>query len=209
MAKKKPRKPNAAYMLPDKPSKKYVKCLLALDPGSRNMGISCVGVTKKGKVRVLANSILTNPFTTMVGDIKEQKQLFLGEIDSWVKLYKPNGIIMERFQSRGGMGPLIELVTLMLGILVGTYNLPIKMITAATWKNAWHRKNEEELNDMYKECLTTPHQLDSILIGCYGLHVATGMPTIGSAKGIMRQAADTSLLPLIKRKGLKCLKPKN
>lgn len=203
MAKKKPRKPNATYELPAKPSQKYKKCVLALDPGSRNMGISCVGITQKGKVVVLANSILTNPIISMVDDIAGQKQRFTDELDQWMLLFRPNGIILERFQSRGGMGPLIELVTLMLGIILTRYKRPVKFITAATWKNAFHRKYDAELDSMYKVCKTPPHQLDATLIGCYGLEFGLPGPIHYTPEGIMDQVAATSLLPLIKRKGVK------
>ena len=199
MAKKKNRKPNATYRLPEKPSKKYDKCVLALDPGSRNMGISCVGV-RKGKVKVLANSILMNPITSMVDDIQGQKQKFTDELDQWMLLYRPKGIILERFQSRGGMGPLIELVTLMLGIILTRYKVPVKFITAATWKNAFHRQFDAQLDDMYKICRTAPHPLDATLIGCYGLEFGLPYKVRYRPKDIMKQVEETSLLPLINRK---------
>lgn len=201
MAKKKVRKPNARYELPAKPSKKYKKCVLCLDPGSRNMGISCVGITKKGKAVVLANSILMNPITSLVENLQGQKQAFTDELDQWMLLFRPNGIIIERFQSRGGMGPLIEIISLMLGIILQRYKRPVKFITAATWKNAFHRRFDPlELDDMYKVCRTPPHQLDATFIGCYGLDFGLPDGLKYDPQEIMRQVEETSLLPLINRK---------
>lgn len=198
-AKKAP-KPNKPYTLPSK-ARFTEKRVLSLDPGSKNMGIACVGM-RKGKVRVLANAIMMNPFTSLASGVVGQKETFLKEIDAWVKLYKPTGIIMERFQSRGGMGPLIELVSVMLGVILARYNMPIKFITAATWKNAYRRRFGEviELDDMYDEILTTPHQLDATLIGCYGLDIGIEAGVQYSPAGIMHQVEKTSLLPLKKRR---------
>lgn len=199
--KKKVQKPNAEYKL--KPTQvKTVKRLLCLDPGSRNMGISCVGIDSKGRIKVIANSILTLPITSLVENINRSIRKFLREIDRWVRLYKPDGFIMERFQSRGLQGPLIELVTFMIAAICTRYaDKPCKLLTAATWKNKFHRRFDEKLDAIYKVCATTPHQLDSVLIGCYGLEFGTKADIDYDYTDIVAQTEKTSLLPLRKIRG--------
>lgn len=202
MAKKKIRKPNPTYTHDKIVDLSDTKIrILSLDPGSRNMGVAVVGLTKSNQVKVLANSIMTNPLHDLKGSMKEQLELFRKELDEWVSIYKPKGIIMERFQARSAGGPLIELVCLMLGIVLERYNLSIRFIPAAQWKNAFNRRfNEYELNTIYKYCKTTPHQLDAILIGCYGLQLGSRDLIKYSPDSIIKQAALTSRLKLINRK---------
>lgn len=198
-------KPNAEYELPKKfPA--TTKRILALDPGSRNMGISCVGVNKKGDFVVLANAIMMHPITNLVENVNKSINIYLREVDMWVKLFKPDGFIMERFQSRGGLsGPLIELVSGMTLSLCTEYRAkPCKLITAATWKNNFHRKfNDVKLDDLYKQCRTTSHQLDSVLIGCFGLEYGLRNSVNYDYADIIEQAEKTALLKLRNIRGAK------
>lgn len=193
---KKPPKPNAEYEL-HAPSVKAKYRVLALDPGSRNMGISVVGIHNK-KVKVIANSLMTNPMTSLVNGLNTSLNVYLAEIDRWITKYEPECIILERFQSRGGMGPLIELVSGMVMAVCTEYrDRPCKVITAATWKNQFHRTFKDyELNDVYPECLTTPHQLDATLIGIYGLQLVTRTEWEYEPWDIVAQVEATSCLPL-------------
>jgi hypothetical protein len=195
MAKKKIPKPNKPYTL--EPCKRKHDCrILSLDPGSRNFGISVVGV-KDGVIDVVANSMFTNPITSLVDRHKTQRQVFLDELDLWLNLYKPNAVIAERFQSRGGMGPLIELVSTMNAIIgMRALDLPCKFITAATWKNQWHRRFTTPLDYMYKVCRTAPHPLDATLIGCYGLEVALQRELKYGPRSLVRMVEESSRLPL-------------
>ena len=105
--------------------------LLSFDPGSRNMGVSLVCYNKKSKkIQVLANATLEFP----IHDIKQiasQKENFLNEVNKWITIFKPHGIIAERFQSRGLKGNTVECVNIMLGLLL-SLNLPTTFITAST-----------------------------------------------------------------------------
>ncbi len=199
--KKRQPKPNAEYLIPQVTLKKSTVRLLALDPGSRNMGISCVAVNTEGRVKVIANSIVTNPVNDLT-QFGPRRDAFLSEIDRWIDQFQPNGIIAERFQTRGIGGPLIEQVSVMLGLLSGRYHtLPVKLITAATWKNAFHRRFEHAtLDELYRESLTTPHQLDSCFIGLYGLEAGLGRELDYEPFDIMKQAVDTSLVRLINKR---------
>lgn len=202
MAKKKFRKENASYQLPTVKLKSTTKRILALDPGSRNMGISLVAVNEAGRVGVIANSIVTNPIHDLT-TFGPQRDTFLTEIDLWMNMFQPNGIIAERFQTRGGssMGPLIECVSMMNGLIAGRYQMPVKFITAATWKNEFHRRFEEHtLDNLYRLCRTAPHPLDATFIGLYGLEAGLGKYLDYDPLQIVKQVEDTSLLRLINKR---------
>jgi len=172
MAKKKLRKPNKEYEL-SPCNRKHDFRILACDPGTRNFGIACVGV-KDGRPDVIANALLTNPITQFTNGYLTQRRAYSMELRRWFKLYGPDLVIAERFQTRGNGGPTIELVSAMnalLGVIDG--HLPVKYIPASQWKVAFNRRwGEDELKSMYQDCLTTPHQLDASLIGVYGLEYA-------------------------------------
>jgi hypothetical protein len=202
MAKKRARTPNAEYILPKVKLLPSTKRLLALDPGSRNMGISIVATNSNRKVKVVANAIVTNPIYDLT-QFGTQRALFLDEMDRWIELYKPDGIIAERFQTRGGssMGPLIECVSSMNGLLAGHYNIPVKFITAATWKNNFHRRfPKHTLDELYRLCRTAPHQLDSSLIGVYGLEIGLDLILDYKPLAVIKAVEDSSLIRLINRR---------
>lgn len=203
MAKKrKEPKPNAEYTLESLTFAPTTKRMLGLDPGSRNMGISLVAANEKGNVRVVANSIVTNPVNDLV-NFMESRKLFLEELDRWISIYKPHGIIAERFQTRGGanMGALSEKVTIMLGLIAGVYpRLPLALITAATWKVPYQRRFEFNLDAVYPVCKTTPHQLDSAFIGCYGLEKGLQCVLTFTPQSIVSDVEASSRVRLINRK---------
>lgn len=201
MAKKKrPIKENKDYEL-IACNRKHDHRILSLDPGSRNMGIACVGV-KNQKIDVVANSIMQRPIASLVEKFTTHREAFIYEVECWLELYEPQLIIMERFQTRGNMGPLIELVSTMNAVVTMIdRNIPCKLITAGTWKNSFHRRFiDVELNDLYKDCLTTSHQLDATLIGCYGLEVAMQTELAYSPVSIIEMVETTSCLPLRKKR---------
>lgn len=176
------------YKLPKLKNTK--NCILAFDPGSVNMGISLVQMYK-GKPRVLANATMTSPIHDILL-FQKQKDAFLKEVRAW-KRYSPKAIIAERFQSRGLRGSTVECVSMMLGIL-GMLNLPVKFITASTWKNKYQRRYGCHLKrDIYKNIKTTPHQLDASLIGCYGLEIAYSKDIDFSLQDIIKMVEKTAL----------------
>ncbi len=197
--KKKNRKPNAEYTLPIVKMKSTTKRVLALDPGSKNMGISVVALNDNLKLKVVANSIVTNPIYDLT-KFSVQRAVFLAEMDRWFELYQPSAIIAERFQTRGLLGPLVEIVSVMLGLLAGRYNVPIKLITAATWKNEFNRRFPYPLDDLYKKARVTPHQLDSCLIGVFGLELGTQSSIDYDPVEFMHTAENSACLKLINRR---------
>ena len=201
MAKKKRvSKPNDEYEIKPQKFKPSTKRILSLDPGSKNCGISLIAVNENLKVRVVANSLFTDPVNDLVS-FNAARTKFLSEVDRWVTCFDPQGIAIERFQARGLLGPLSEQVTSMIGLLGGKYErLPMKLLTAAVWKNAFHRRFDVELDELYKLTLTTPHQLDSIFIGIYGLEQGMQVELDYDPFDIVKQAEATSAVRLINKR---------
>lgn len=190
MAKKKSRK-FRVYELP-KLKIKAEKLVLSCDPGSANFGIALVGLTRESKIKVYANAVLMTPLNDLVR-FNHRSEEFLNEIDSWLA-YSPGAIIAERFQSRGLQGPTIELVSSMLGLMRGRYQLPMKLTIASTWKNRFQQRFDIDLKDIYAEADVQPHQIDAALIGIFGLE--EGLQTIldWDIDDIVDQVSATSLI---------------
>ena len=198
MAKKKVQKPNQSYELKKLKINNGSKLILGLDPGSRNFGVSLVGVSR-GKIKVYANSVLMNPINDLV-NFPQTSASFLKEMDIWLG-YEPDGVIGERFQTRGIGGPLIEQVSIMLGLINGAYNPPwFKLTTASTWKNRLNRRFETDLKSLYPDVLVQPHQLDATLIAIYGFEEMLGTEIKYDLDNIIAQVESTSLIDLRKKK---------
>lgn len=202
MAKKKPRKivPYDYEKLAQAVAKSASasKLLVASDPGSKNYGIALVGV--KGKaVKVYANAMMMRPVNDLV-NFNSISQEFVEELDRWVAA-KPQGFVAERFQIRGvSMGPLIEQVSAMLGLIKGRYQLPVKLTIASAWKNRVQRRFDIDLKEVYETTRALPHQLDATLIGIFGLEEGLGQQLPYTIEDIVRQVEATSLTPLKKER---------
>lgn len=200
-AKKKPVKPNAEYKLPEKSGlKPDTVRYLGLDPGIKNHGISLVAC-RGTRVKVMANSIVTKPMNNMT-EYSEQMVEYLAEIRRWVKLYKPDAIIAERFMVRGaGIGQaMVELVSSMIAAIAREFKIPIWPIPAAQWKVPLQKRFGFDLKEMYKQALTEAHPLDATFIGIYGLEKKLGIELKFDPEDILSQVEDTSLLPLKEKK---------
>lgn len=174
--------------------------VLSFDPGSVNMGCSLVEINKStGTISVLANTVLAYPINN-IKSFGSQKEAFINEITNWIEIGQPSAIVAERFQSRGLRGTTIECVCIMLGLLA-SFNLPILLITAATWKNRYQKRFNVDLREIYKELQVAPHQLDSALIGCFGLEAGLKQSIDFSIDNIIAQVTDTSLVPLKIKRG--------
>jgi hypothetical protein len=214
---KKPPKPNVEYTLPKNLMGKPEKLVLAMDPGSRNFGIALVGL-ENGEPRCYLNSVMMRPVNDLVAFARTKKN-FLIEVAGWMK-YGPSGVVAERFQTRGGgasMGPLIEQVSAMLGLIAGSYpELPIKLTIASVWKNSMHRrfadeyrddpeltneKGEFDLRAAYKQISVEPHQLDASLIGIYGLEQGLDLKLDFDFADWVSQVEASSRIPLRQRRG--------
>lgn len=167
------------------------------------MGCACSGYDRKtGQIALHSNAVLSSPIKGLTKDLHGKRTAFLDELEMWVERYQCKAIIAERYQNRGIRGTTVEEVTLMLGFVIERFShLKVKLITAATWKNDWHRKHpDEDLKELYKVCQTAPHQLDATLIGFYGLQKLFKHDMKYSVDGLLEGVASVSQSKLYKRK---------
>jgi len=178
--------------------------ILGLDPGKTNFGIGIVELPRgSNKPLVIANGILECPLDNIKDRFRDGVSQFLVEVEEWVNEYNPSAIIAERFQSRGLMGTTVEMVGIMLGALcIHFIDMPMRVITAASWKVPL-QKQTEKLDGVYKRCMTTPHQIDAVFQGCYGLEKGLNTKIQYDIDDIIRQTEATSQEPLHKRKARK------
>lgn len=215
VAKKKEWKPNKSYDLEALDAidvSRASTLILGCDPGSRNFGISLVGLVKSKPV-VYANSVLMNPVHTLV-DYNGATLQFLEELDRWMA-HGPAAIVAERFQTRGGMGPLIECVSVMLGVF-RCYDKPVKLTIASTWKNKFNRRHDvgsgdrkdTQLSRRYASIRVQPHQLDATLIALHGLE--EGLKTVidYDLEKLIAQVESTSLIG-VKRENTRSVERKS
>jgi len=193
MAKKRKPKPRKIreYLIPDRLTPKPSKLILGCDPGSKNFGIALVGLVN-GKPHCYANAVLNFPIDTLL-EFNRASDEYLAEMDQWVAK-DPDAIVAERFQTRGNGGPLIEQVSVMIGLLQ-QYGLPMKLTIASAWKNAVRRQFGLDLReDVYGRISVEPHQLDAALIGVYGLEQGTGLKLDYDFEAFVRNVEKTSLI---------------
>lgn len=191
MARKTKPKKITEYELP-RLNIKAEKLVLAADPGSRNFGIALVGL-ERDKVKVYANSVLMRPVDNLVA-FTDTSTLFLKEIQQWMA-FGPDGVVAERFQTRGNGGPLIEMVSSMLGLIRGRYpKTPIKLTIASAWKSRVQRRFGVDLREVYTEIAVQPHQLDAALIGVFGLEEGLATVLDYDLDDVIAQVEATSLI---------------
>lgn len=164
------------------------------------MGIAAIELARN-KPKCLANSLVAAPLSNLNIGFRGHLSTFMTEIDNWVQEFQPSAMIIERYQARGLRGNTGELISVMIGALAWNYRMPMRLITAAIWKNEFHRTNGKgHLDELYKTCKTTPHQLDAVLIGCYGLAHGLGVQLKYSVPTLIKQVEKTSRTRLINRK---------
>ncbi len=200
-AKKKALRKVIAYELPENSGiQESTARIFSMDPGSTNYGMAIVEATPDGKVRIVANSLCSNPVHDLT-QFNEQRKAYIAEIDGWVELFKPNGLVAERFLSRGLQGSLGEYVSCMIGFTAQKYeHLSFLAPMAATWKVPLQRRFSFDLKELYKQCGTTPHQLDACFIGIYALEKCLGKKLDYEPHDIAIQAENTSLVRTINRR---------
>ena len=90
----------------------------------------------------------------------------------------------------------------MLGIIsmITVPLLPTRLVTASTWKNAFNRRHQCDLREIYPTVCTEPHPFDASLIGVWALETGLKHPLDYSVKSIIRQVEQSSLVPLKVRK---------
>ena len=192
--------------------------ILSNDPGASikvaGYGYAVVQVRRKDKrlaCRILENGVV--PMDATITQLKDSK-LYLVQREAYLKFMGSKmkafpgiqAIVAERYMSRGRMGATGEYVNHMLGALGTTYpNLPVKWMSAASWKNAV-RRSDVDLDYTYKIVRTTKHQLDACLQGIWAACFAFKEKDFGSFQlkkllpGLLDQIEATSTAPLHNRK---------
>jgi hypothetical protein len=192
--------------------------LLTCDPGSTNFGFAVTNgrimeVKSKPVVqfKIAASGLCPCP----INKVKDTKDLRAKQIafkEWFLKIVKDHDITavgLERFQTRGLLGPLVEYVGIMTGIILSnSEGMPFKVYGAATWKNAVRRStgDPEWLNQTYKIAKVQPHQLDASLMGVWLLHQGAKIQDFGELDLVERRdkfldmIESTSLERLVNRK---------
>lgn len=153
--------------------------ILSGDPGKVNFALSILDV-EGPKLNFIGTRMFENPVPTLAGDIAKSIQEFEKELKRLDKAYGPfDAVCFERFQSRGLKGNTIECISLMLGLIARHYTskkIPVMLITAAQWKNAFNK--ELDLKGLYashkmttKQFKKEIHEFDAALIGVYAFCV--------------------------------------
>jgi len=153
------------------------------DPGTKNFAASVVEYDGKN-LRVLGTKMIEHAFANLSGDdAVERLYLFTKEYRGLIKEFKPNAQIFERFQVRGKNTSIIEGINVMLGSILHQghmYDLPTRLIMAATWKNNFNKNNASgaSLEELYKTLKLTSkfspkaiHEFDASLIGVYATYL--------------------------------------
>lgn len=141
--------------------------IIAFDPGVKNFAYSILTTEQP----TILSGHLNNPiFSIKEADVKNSVALFLweiGELLNRVNYKESDGLVIERYQSRGGYkNSQIELVNVMLGALLAHYDaLPI---LPTTWKS--YMKRVYGTNDMLyllQNSQLSPHMADATGMAIY------------------------------------------
>jgi hypothetical protein len=143
--------------------------VLGIDPGKRNFGVSIVGVSKTCQTyKIYKTCMLLNAVTDFKDSTAASKQAmaFKREVQGYLKKYKIDLIVVERFMVRGRYnGATSEYISAMIGILL-VLGVKVCIVTPPEWKNAFNKKFD--LKEVYKRTKIVPHIIDATLIGIYG-----------------------------------------
>lgn len=186
--------------------------LLTLDPGPRNFGFSVSDFTDTGMKLLEVGQItstITNltrdnfyrkPTKAMRDKAKKKgvrltkkdmpfepplNEGFLRFYKAFLKLVKdhrPDEIVVERFQSRGLRGPVIECISIMLGIILTvahTMKIKVRLVIASQWKNAINKiTNLEDFYTFGNTIGFTPHECDTLGMALYHMDTTYSEGTI-------------------------------
>lgn len=180
--------------------------ILGCDPGKRNFAVSVVEL--HGTVPVVLDAgMIEMPFDSLKVGFRNEQDAFLEEVEDWFNKWSPSCIAAERFQARGTTGGNTgELVSFALGLLSLRYrHVPMLLTHAAGWKNPFNKAHDEQdqLDKLYKWCMTPEHMLDASLIGCYGLSKGANVVLDYDVREFICNLEEVSREELINRKARK------
>lgn len=152
--------------------------LLSLDPGTNNMGVAVHHVyvgPRSVRIKLIKHGQILSTLRTLTSStrMRFERDAFEKELDAIIKEQGITHIIAERYMIRRGSagGTTIESVNQMLGLILAR-RLPVRIIPASQWKNQVNKIEENRLDQVYaeaKEAKLTPHQIDAIHIGRFGI----------------------------------------
>ncbi len=184
--------------------------VLALDPGIVNAGYSVVSarlINNKLQYKVDETGKLKHTVYDLKQEIVEQTTGYCNEMNRLAKNYGVTHCIAERFQARGFRGHQGEGIGIMLGSLIQMltkeYSTEIRLVTAATWKNAFNRM--ADLKSFYPQVRLEPHEVDATLMA---LFLASSVFGIKPFEHIKSKSKQRSLIKSIENKTTSKLKRK-
>lgn len=124
-------------------------------------------VREKRKLRNRRDSLVTHE------SFHNHLPLYMRIARETVAQHMPDLVVLERFQARGGKGPVIEQISMMnmgLAIAAQENGAHIRLVTAGEWKMAVRRVDPTLLDTVYAEgraLKLKPHEIDSMCIGLY------------------------------------------
>lgn len=153
--------------------------ILGLDPGKNNFAFSVVELrTNPTRYRIIEHGMIKSPVQSMNGlDSGYELKVFAAEIRRLKKKHKIDYAVGERFMTRGNGGPLIEIISYMLGAVGTIFGTECCWLSAAIWKNAFNKRYD--LKEFYEELKPygiPTHRIDAISIGLYGTTLLLGVP---------------------------------
>lgn len=161
--------------------------ILANDPGTANYGFCVIRATIHGsrpnvrlEFAVLEHGLVRNTLRTLKNTrlLREELALYMSAMRKIKAKHAPVVWVAERYMTRGIKGVTIELVSVMIGSMLGRYHkqMRFRLIIAAEWKNQVNKLGD--LKEFYKAMRPykiTPHQVDACLIGIYTAHKMVGL----------------------------------
>lgn len=160
------------------------------DMGSKNTAASVIHVYSKGSVISRIERISSEMITPLINDLT-QKNYWTSHLQfakaflTWLKKYKPDVVMAERFISRGLRGSIGEKVTMMLGIMAEICRrkkIQFILVSAQSWKNTFCRRHfsKDKLEAMYLAVRKkNAHLVDSFLIAVFA---AGGFPFLNEKR---------------------------
>ena len=159
--------------------------ILGLDPGTQNFAYSVLEIkARNGRayptVLEAGQYKDTNLQLRKDSDINAQITVFKEQIAQHMDsiLYDDCRVIVERFQTRGWRGSGIEAIGIMIGcilFLTASLKIPVRVVTASSWKNRVGKETMKELYGIGKAMSVTPHEIDAsmmaLLLGAEELRV--------------------------------------
>lgn len=168
-----------------------MKTILAFDPGAKNCGYAVLKYQGPKKLKlarhepqkasILEAGLLFNTVHSMVSPYFESDcKAFIADLYRLINIYSPDEIYLERYQTRGFKGTVIEAVNTMIGIVTAvglSFGVPTRVMIASQWKTQYNRtfnspKGQSALDELYKQAHNSfrcpPHVIDAICINLYG-----------------------------------------